>query len=193
MPVVATVPLPTFVDGTVPVAADLNAVSSDLSVLGTVTMGFGIADGVVARPALKVELVTAQPLASGAVTAVVFGASPSNTDTMWFPPAGAKIVVQTAGWYRIQAQVAYDTAAAGLRIARLFVNGTADANAVASGEVEMGSPSPDNLRCQVEAFEHLATGAAVYLGAYQNTGAPINLQPATTWGSWLSLTWEAPY
>lgn len=185
---------PAFADGVVPNAAAMNLLCQGVDALSQIVIGKTAASGPSARPVLKVVRLNPLTLATGVMTMVPWESDLTNTDGMWNNPAGAIVAVQTAGWYRIAGGISYDPGTAGLRVARLFVNGTSDpGNVVADSDVVLGSGVTNSCRCAVTAYEHLAVGANIQLGAFQSSGASVVVDPQAKWNTWLTVRWDAPY
>lgn len=190
-----TMPIqPAFSTGVVPNAAALNLISQGIDQLAQITIGKNAASGAAARPTLKAVRLNNLTIHTGVMTMISWEAAETNTDGMWNNPAGDTITIATPGWYRIAGGISYDPGTGGLRVARLFVNGTADpANGTADSDIVLASGVNNSARCAVTAYEHLDAGATLHLGAFQNTGADVVIDPQAKWGTWLAIRWDAPY
>lgn len=186
---------PAFANGVVPNAAALNLLSQGVDQLAQITIGRPVRSGAAARPTLKVVRLNNLTVTTGVLTLIPWEAAEVNTDSMWASAAGDTVTIQTPGWYRIAAGVSYDPGTTGgLRIARLFVNGTADpANVTADSDTVQISGTVNSARLPVTAYEHLDAGATLHVGAYQDSGADIVLDPQSKWNTWLTARWDAPY
>jgi hypothetical protein len=185
---------PAFATGVVPNAAALNLISQGIDQLAQITIGKNAASGATARPTLKAVRLNPLTIHTGVMTTVPWESTEINTDGMWNPPAGDTITIATPGWYRIAGGISYDPGSGGLRVCRLFVNGTADpGNGTADSDVVLGTGVTNSCRVAVTAYEHLDAGATLHLGAFQNTGADVVIDPQAKWGTWLAVRWDAPY
>lgn len=195
---------PVFVNNTIPVAADLNALSAGIDNLATITLGRGTGLSKATgrnpggRPAFKVYTASNQSIANIVTQIVTWDAAALDTEggAQFVLNNSDRVTVWTAGWYRIKAQVAFPFGAANERAVNLHLNGTAIANIVASSNtatyIPAGSTS-GNVRMQLSAMLHLPVGAQLYLSAYQASGAALDLLPAGQWGSWMAGQWINPY
>jgi hypothetical protein len=185
---------PAFADGIVPNAAALNLLAQGIDALAQITIGKQAIHSPSARPAVKVVRLNNLTVPTATLTMIPWEDAVTNTDGMWISPAGSIVQVQTPGWYRIVGGISYDPGTGGLRIARLFVNGSTDpGNVVADSDVVIGSGVTNSCRCTVTAYEHLDMGATVQLGAFQNSGADVVVDPQSKWNTWMALRWDAPY
>lgn len=171
------VTMPTFTDGTVPVAANLNAIATGINNLGSLLTGVAATRQVI--PVASCYVNTPQAIPTGADTLVTFNATTINEDFLWVPSVGHHIV-NTAGNYICWAQVNWDYNATGIRAAHMLLNGTS----VGSNSVAAASGNPANVIGNIgTAFVcmspplALSAGAAVYLSVFQNSGGNLNLIP----------------
>ena len=169
------VTMPTFTDGGIPTAANLNAIATGINNLGSLLTGVAATRQVI--PVASCYINAAQAIATGADTLVTFNAATINEDYLWIPSVGHH-VVNTAGTYILWAQINFDYNATGIRAAHMLVNGTS----VATNSVAAGSGNPANVVGNIgTAFVcmspplALTAGANVYLSVFQNSGGPLNL------------------
>jgi hypothetical protein len=188
--------LPLFTAGQLIHQHQLNTLSDDLDQLCRITQGKPAASGVAGKPLVKVILSGSQNVVSGAdntTMIAVWGAEVADTDGMWTPGAGADhLTINTAGWYRIVAQAQWSSGAASERVVQILVNGVADPLNVTSSSNELPATTGTH-RHQVVAYEHLAAGATVYCGIWQNSGSTLQLLTNGTWGTYMTAAWAAPY
>jgi hypothetical protein len=192
------VSIPTFTDGMVPAAAQMNTMPAALDAIAQDTTGAVVAFGRVYRPACRVELTQAQSVANTTNQTITWDMSALSTDGNFQLVAWDHITCNTPGWYRVDAQVAWDVGAASERALQLCVNGTADSNVVASSNTIMNISN--NQRQQVTAYLHLALNDNVYARVYQGSGGALNMLPSASasttsaaWGTWMTYVYEAPY
>ena len=176
--------IPTFTDGTVPVAANLNAVGSNLTNLYSYTLaGFRVR-----KPLCSVSVNAVHAIPTGTDTQVQWDAADVNNDNIWIISNGNFgdiLQINTAGTYRLGLQLQHDGAATSSMAVRILVNGTSSsANAVA-----VAGANADSLSCS--ATVALASGAAVYAFITQNTGGSVNLK-TTRGGCRMTAEWLSP-
>lgn len=177
--------LPTFTDGTVVTAANLNALSTGVNSLGTLLTGLDPTHQVI--PTVSAYINQTHPIPTGADTLAPFDATSINEDYLWIPSVGHP-VVNTAGNYICWAQVNFDYNATGIRAGHLLVNGTSvGSNAVAAGSGNTSSVAGIGTAfLMISPPLVLAVGTPVYLSVFQNSGGPLNLIPNES-GTSLSL------
>jgi hypothetical protein len=184
--------LPTFTNGSVPVAANFTSLASNIETLTQITTGQPTSQAPSRRSFAKIGLANPQAIATATPTLVSWDGDSTDPDHVFglqTPTVGA---ARYAGWYRITAQVAFDSAAAAERSAFILVNGSSiPTNVTAATTNQMGRTN--NHRLQVVAYEHLAANATFYVGVVQSSGATVNLLTGAQWGTWLSVVWDAPY
>ena len=203
--------LPTFVDGTVVTPASLVSLSTNIEALAQIATGRTPGDMHAERPAAKVLLQNPHSVADDTVQAVAWDTVEYDTDFMFslsdaLPDdvpgetdgvTGTALIVVTPGWYRIEAQIAFDFGAASERLAQIRCIDSTGVRVAASSNTVMGNVLNRNnpVRIQVVAYEHLDQDNTIYCTAFQDSGVPLNAlaSTATTWGTWLAATWDAPY
>jgi hypothetical protein len=167
--------MPTFTDGTVPTAANLNTVATGINNLGVLLTGVAATRQTV--PAASAYINTTHAIPTAVDTLVAFDATTINEDFLWTPSNGFQ--VNTAGIYVVWAQINWDYNATGVRAAHVMVNGTSPTtNSVAagSGNTSVSAGVGTSFLC-VSPPLSLAVNATVAVAVFQNTGGPLNLIP----------------
>jgi hypothetical protein len=186
--------LPTFVNGTVVAPASLTSLATNIDVLSQISTGHAMGDLNAERPSAKVLLQNPFSVPNSTTQVLAWDTVVYDTDFMFALSAADSLTVNTPGWYRIEAQVAWDLGAASERLVQIRCNGTAAANVVATSNTAMASLGRDNpVRIQVVAYEHLDADAQIACIVFQDSGVAVNALPLTTWGSWMAATWDAPF
>jgi hypothetical protein len=186
--------LSTFTNGSVTTAAAVNNLPTNIDALCQQTTGFPAARGASSKPLVKV-IRNATQLAIGNTFALINWTSTIvDNSHMWGASPASQLLVTIPGWYRISAQATWAYGPVNYEFCvQIYLNGTADpANVPASHDMLLGANPDGNPRQQVHAYEHLAAGATIYLGVYQNTGADRDVVPAP-YGTWMTAAWDAPY
>jgi len=175
--------IPTFTDGLVVHATDLNALASNLTNL----YNYNQASFNSQRPCVIVKQTTGQSIANNTNVLINFQSALVNTDNMWTASVANQITIQHAGIYLIIGQTCYPQAGAPTvtttNAANILVNSTnPSTNAVSSsgggGGINASGPCTATL-------QNLAAGATVFLNTAHTYGGTINL--LTTFGSsWFS-------
>lgn len=179
--------IPTFVNGTVYHASDLNALGSNVTNLYNYTMsGFRTY-----KPITVVRILKAFTVSTATYTTVQFDTPDINTDGMFDSLivgfGNLYLVVRTAGVYRLYLQYnqAPGTPITGNGETHICINGVVvSSNSVAGTEI--GGRSTN---CQ--ATVGLSAGDHIYAVVWQNTGADQN-SSATYGGSYLAAEWLSP-
>lgn len=180
-----------FTDGVVVHQADLNNLSTNLDSLCQITTGKTAASGVSTKPIVRVGLNANQSIPDSTITVVSWNAASTNTDNMWVASQPTQLTVQTAGWYQILMQTAWNGATQSNRSCGVMINGTSEAvNGVAKNWFAGSLNGP--WYHQVLAYEHLAAGATIYGYVYQVSGGALSLVTSVP-GTYLSARWDAPY
>lgn len=175
---VPTPTIPTFTDGQIVHAADLNALASNLTNL----YSYNQAGFTTQRPCVIAKQTTGQPLTSNVDTLINFQSAAINTDNMWTASAPTQFTIQHAGIYWIFTQTKFPPTAAGNAVScSILVNGTSvSTNGIATQLVgTYASGSGPSTQCGV--LVNLAANATVFLNGWQNTGATQTL--LTSFGS----------
>lgn len=196
--------IPSFSNGQVPTAAQMQTFPTAINAVSQLASGWPVGSGPMRKPDVRLVLFNVQSVPNGADTAVTWDTEEQDADNTFALSYPAAIRVRTAGWWWVDAQVAYPYASAAAstlaseRNVCICVNGTANANVTASSNTVQSYNN--NQRIQVSSYEHLAAGSTIYVRTYQASGAALTLLPtssaATTgaaWGTWLTLRWDAPY
>lgn len=189
-----------FTDGALIRQADLNTLTYDVDQLCQITTGAPASAGRSVKPAVRLSLSGAQAVASGVpnfINVVTWGIDLYDSDNLWSSAHPDHIVVNTPGWYRIQAQIWWDAATSGPtnceRTVQLLVNGEGGLSGQSSSSSNIPSNGSGAFQQSVISTERLAAGAAVYTGIFQHTGSNLNILPNGTWGTSFCAIWEAPY
>lgn len=176
---VPTPAIPTFTDGLVVHATDLNALASNLTNLYLYNQaGFQSQ-----KPCVIVKQTTGQSIPNNTNTLINFQSALVNTDNMWAAGTPNQVTIQHAGIYLIIGQTVYPSAGApGVSITNadnILVNGTNPAtNSVSSS----GGGSGINASGPTTAsLQNLAAGATVFLNTAHNYGGAVTL--LTSFGS----------
>ena len=91
--------LPTFRDGVVAAAVDLNSLRTNVANFYTVAMG---ASGhTTKKPALVLRVTGTHAVANSTDTAVIWDVADVNNDSMWAVGTPTQVTIQTAGTYKI--------------------------------------------------------------------------------------------
>lgn len=180
--------LTTFQDHQLVRAADFNGIATHLSGLFTRTMG-GFRTY---KPYVSLHTNVNRPLASNTDAFLTFDVKGVDTDGMFSPATPTRLVVNTAGWYRLAFQAHWDTNNAGQRVNRILANGTnPNTNAIATDNRNcLGLGEGTTTFCQCVA--HLAAGTLIYPYVWQNSGTTVQLQMYYS-GSQFFAEWVAPY
>lgn len=174
--------IPTFVDGNVLSASQLNALGSNISNLFTYNQGSFNTQ----RPCVIAKQTTGQTILTTSDTLVNFNTAPVNTNNMWTASVANTITIQTAGIYWVFAQTCWPVIAGpSFSIAgatNLFKNGTnPPSNTIASdvslllGQVAPASAGTTNT---VGIITNLAVGDVLHLDVWQNCGGTLTLGTA---------------
>lgn len=183
-----TPPIPSFIDGQLLHANNLNALGSNLTNLYNYTMG-GFLN---APPLCIVSQSTAQSIATNSFAPVTFQSAVVNTPTMWVASLPTTITVSVAGVYLITGQILWaTTSATGGREVDLAVNGATQANAIARSN-SPGSTVYD-VAVDTTAFYRLAAGSTIQMLAWQSSGAALStVVGVSTLTTSMSALWVSP-
>lgn len=166
--------IPSFTDGSVVHATDLNAISSNLTNL----YNYNQAGFTSQRPCVIANQTTAQGTTANTFTTVNFQAATLNTDNMWTASVANQITIQHAGIYYVFSQLRFPVigtyATTNMVEGFILVNGSAFANSVTGTSL---IPVQNGVGTTVVAttIANLAAGATLYLGVQTN----INFQTDT--------------
>jgi hypothetical protein len=177
--------MPTFTNGSIPLAASFNALVTGINNLGALATGLAAVRQVL--PMSSMYLNTTLPVTSGSDSVVSLPAVSVNEDYLWVPSVG-HMTINTAGVYIAWAQVNFDYNAVGIRAGHITLNGTnISTNSIASGSGNTNvTAGTGTAFLMMSPPLSLAVGAQVYLTVFQNTGANLNLIPNES-GTSLSL------
>src|ERR1043165_6085029 len=118
---IPTPTIPTFTDGMIVHAADLNALAANLTNL----YNYNQAGFVSQRPCVIAKQTTGQTLATNTDTLINFQSAAINTDNMWTASVPNQFTIQHAGIYWLFTQTKWPTSAAGNAVSSsILVNGT---------------------------------------------------------------------
>lgn len=198
--VTAMAALPSFVDGTIPDAADLNTVSTDVDALTQITSGAPAAAGRSSPPLARIFLNTAQTIATGTNTAVQWTSQDIDTDNLWTPNTSDHFECRTAGKYVLTTQIMWNGNSAGRRIVRIVIDDFAlvGTKSFAAFAVPSTNAAPDFLVMKCRTYPiPLTVGQNVFVGVFHDVGSNLNLRGAPDprlmfGGCWASLRWVAP-
>lgn len=157
--------LPTFRDGVITTAANLNALAANVTNLYAVAAGGKTS----AKPQLILRVTGTRAIANNTDTAVIWDVADRNNDTMW--SSGATVTIKTAGTWRINCTVGFDSATFGDGAAlALTVNGT-----TTSSQSVAFWHDTSSTRARAAAVVTLAANATVTAVVNQKSGVSRNL------------------
>jgi len=186
--------LTAFTDGLVPSASNLNNLGTNIDTLCQITTGKAAATGVTSKGVTKpYKTVNGAAIPTSFLFRVAYNATAGNVDSSWLMSYDTGVVPHRDGWWRIEAQAAWDPYAPSERRIGIAVNGTNDSNIIACSSTQMAAPNPYNQRQQVSCISHIGSGTTIYVLVWQDSGVSANLDPNTQWGTWVSVVWEAPW
>lgn len=182
---------PTFTDGTVVHDTAMNLLSTNGDTLCQITTGKTSASGVSAKPSARVMRVANQSIANTTNVQPSWDTETYDTDNLWVSSTATQFTIQTAGKYRITVNTDWAVNGTGYRATRIQVNGTADANTIAS--VVLPAIAGVDTVTSVTDTAQLAAGATVSVIVSQNSGAALNLGSTTGYGgSSATIEWISP-
>lgn len=161
--------IPTFTDGTVVHATDLNALASNLTNL----YNYNQASFTSQRPVVIAKQTTGQIITTTDTT-VNFQTASVNTDNMWTASVPTQITVQHAGIYYVWCTVTWPLLATGTfndhGLSYICVNAASATNAITSSG-NLFAQGGGNSAAGCSAVVNLAAGATIFLlGNAQHTG-----------------------
>jgi hypothetical protein len=180
--------IPTFTDGTLVHAVDLNALASNLTNL----YNYNQARFNSQRPCVIASQTTGQSVPSPSVgngtdTLINFQSALVNTDNMWTASVPNQVTTQHGGIYWVFGQIRYPSLGSSgfnqVYSGSILVNGTSFTNAVATNAIPAVTAGA-GPGCTVGALVNLAAGATVFFNAWQSTGAAQTL-PTNGGGTFL--------
>jgi hypothetical protein len=183
--------LTTYQDHQLLVAADLNGLANHMGQLFDHTMG-GFKNH---KPVAAAVTNTSHSVTSGVDSFLSFDGVYLNSDGMWTSAHAAQFTINTAGWYRINFQVHFDSNTAAQRGCAILVNGTSvTVNAVASDSrnCNQAGAGSEGTTIFCEAVTQLAVGAIVHPYITQNSGSTVAVT-TTFSGTFITFEWVAPY
>jgi hypothetical protein len=179
-----TPPIPTFTDGLVVHANQLNALGSNLTNLYNYTLaGFNTSG-----PLCIAYQNTGQAMATGAATAVSFNATVLNRGNMWVASQPTQLTIQTAGTYILWSQTQWDVNSTGYRQTYLTLNGTSFSNVLATNPVA----SVGGMTTSAFTVYPLTVGATIFSLGFQNCGSSLNTTTGALLNSSIAAVWIAP-
>jgi hypothetical protein len=94
------------------------------------------------------------------------------------------LLINTPGWYFVDAQVRYPVASTvGVRGCRIRLNG-------ADNDVSYGAPtSSDGMTVKSSTYVQCVAGDQLQVGAFQTTGAAVNLTVASSYYTFIRARW----
>jgi hypothetical protein len=183
--------IPSFTDGMIVHATDLNALAQNLTNLYL----YNNAGFTTQKPCAIVRATTGQVIPNNADTVLNFQSAVINTDNMWTASAPGVLTVQHPGIYLLNGQVFYqaigaptlNTNAGGY----ICVNGTTSStNAVGAGGANAGQGAAGPT-ANMSALVNLAAGATIFLEATHTYGASTTLR-TNFGGSFLAAIFITP-
>lgn len=183
--------IPTFTDGQLVHAADLNGLGSNLTNLyNYLNAGFTSQ-----RPCVIAKQTTGQSIPSATNTLVNFQTAAVNTDNMWNSSQPNQLTIQHAGIYFLYSQTRYGAVSNSLSevvTTSLLVNGTAVPGNAVSTQAQIPPSVGAGTALMCISLVNLAAGSTVYLNAWQSTtGGAITLDTAYG-GTYLGAVFLTP-
>lgn len=178
-----------FVDGTIVHQGALNNLSANGDTLCQITTGKTSASGVSSKPIVEAHLTATFNVANSLDTLISWNAQGYDTDNMWTASQSTQFNIQTAGKYRISTVSDWTANVTGQRVTKIMVNGTGNANVVASF---IGNASSAFDTCYPVAYTvQLAAGAVVYIDVFQTSGGALTLGTSFG-GTSANIEWVCP-
>ena len=184
---IPTPAIPSFVDGQIVHATDLNALASNLTNL----YNYNNAGFVTQRPMVIAQQTTGQSCANAAYTNISFNVAGINTDNMWAAGSPTVITIQHAGVYWIFGQIRCPQFASGGVAGNILVNGTSFSNSQSTNIFGPGPSGFTGPTPQMGLIANLAVNSVLYLSLYQSTGGAITTQ-TDFGGSYLGAVFLSP-
>lgn len=169
--------MPSFTDGSVLSASQLNALGSNITNLYNYNQG-GFSTQ---RPCVIAQQTTSQNIATSTDTLVTFNQAIVNTNNMWTTSTTNTITIQTAGIYWVFAQVRWPTITTpGYGVAgacNIFKNGTnPPTNTIATSTgILLGTGGGSGTVNTAGILANFAVGDVLYLDVWQNCGGTLGL------------------
>lgn len=144
-----------------------------------------------ARPVALIKRSTGGNPANATDTIETFDTKVIDTDSMFDPAVGNRLIIQTPGIYIAAAQVPYTANATGYRVLDILALGTHPVNNVIGTNSDSGITGGPNLMQAISAPFPFDAGDEVYMNLYQTSGG--SLATLTTYGGcWLALIYLQP-
>lgn len=185
---IPTPTIPTFTDGQVVHAADLNALGSNLTNL----YNYGNAGFTTQRPMVIAQATTTQSCGNAVYTNVTFGQAVINTDNMWSASQPAQLTIQHAGVYWIFGQIRCPSFSTGGVAGNILINGTSFSNSKSTNIFGPGPSGFTGPTPQMGLIVNLAANATVFLSLYQSTGGGSLTLQTDFGGSYLGAAFLSP-
>lgn len=197
---IPTPAVPTFTDGQVVHATDLNALGSSITNLFNYNQG-GFSTQ---RPCVIASQTTGQSIPSISDTLVTFNTAAVNTNNMWVASQANQITIQTAGIYWLFSQIRWPSLTQSVGnisgtvgdilkavSSSILLNGTnAQTNSVATQLIPyVNTGAGPATQCGLIA--NLAAGSTVFLNAWQSALGSQTL-PTNFGGSYLGAIFLTP-
>lgn len=165
--------MPTFTDGVVVHATDLNKLPTGINALNTLLTGAVAPRAFV--PTVGASINTPHLLANTTDTVITFDAGGVNNNNMWVSGQPA-FTIQTAGVYVAWAQGNWTANATGVRTIGILLNGTSvGSNSVARASAAAASGTDLTTISVKTPPMSLAVGALLYCSCWQSSGGGLNL------------------
>lgn len=165
--------MPTFTDGSITTAANLNAIATGISNLGTLLTGIAATRLYIPTVAATINAPQAMPTALDTLVDLTNATINNDYD---YVTSRSEPTIQTAGIYVAYAQVNWDGNTAGVRAAHILLNGTAISNSVAASTTNpVTTAGVGTCTVLMTPPMSLAAGAILYLSVFQNSGGNLNL------------------
>lgn len=180
----ATVPTPaTQVAGTVVPAATVNSQGNLANYLAGRTESGGAR-----RPLARLRQTVAQSIPASTFTAVTFDVEDVDYDNGHSVVTNtSRYTAQTAGWYDVDAMVAFASSATGVRMATFFVNGVQGNGCQLESGALAAFPWCGHLSFAV----FLNVNDYLELAVWQNTGGALNTAAAATQSCAMVVKWAS--
>ena len=186
---IPTPTIPSFTDGMLVHAVDLNALAANLTNL----YNYNNAGFTTQKPCVIATQTSSQPIANTTDVLVSFQTAAVNTDNMWTASAPTQLTIQHAGIYLIVGSVHYPilggATTSTVGTANIWINGTSPTNAVI-GANQPAVTAGAGIVPTCVTLQNLAAGATVYLDAFHTFGSTQNL--VVGYGSYLAAMFLTP-
>lgn len=186
--VAPTPAIPSFTDGLIVNAGNLNALGTNLTNL--YSQGFGGFRTL--KPICVIQLTANQSVAPSADNLIQWDAEVIDTDNMWVATGKDHMTVNTAGIYNIQLQLHWAVEnAINIRAAKILVNGTDPTTASKAADVVVAFTNGEGPVNNCSAIVALSAGSAIYANRFQDSGNTVSLRTGFG-GCHMSAEWISP-